>query len=70
MDKKRKKYRHCSFVQVIDAIEYILPLVFLSEIGDGLNCVCGGTPCAANRKGRDACIVTQYPMSLQVIVMV
>ena len=29
-------------VQVIDAIEYILPLVFLSEIGDGLNGVCGG----------------------------
>ena len=29
-------------MQVIDAIEFILPLVFLSEIGDGLNGVCGG----------------------------
>ena len=29
-------------LQVIDAIEFILPLVFLSEIGDGLNGVCGG----------------------------
>ena len=29
-------------MQVIDAIEYILPLVFLSEVGDGLNGVCGG----------------------------
>ncbi len=31
-------------MQVIDAIEFILPLVFLSEIGDGLNGVCGGKP--------------------------
>ncbi len=27
---------------MVDVIEIILPVVFFSEIGDGLNCVCGG----------------------------
>jgi hypothetical protein len=28
--------------QVVDMMQVILPVVFFSEIGDGLNCVCGG----------------------------
>jgi hypothetical protein len=28
--------------EVIDVVELILPVVFFSEVGDGLNAVCGG----------------------------
>ncbi|CAK0783734.1 hypothetical protein CVIRNUC_006933 [Coccomyxa viridis] len=43
-------YLFTSDPEVIDAIEYILPLVFLSEIGDGLNGVCGGVMRGAGRQ--------------------
>ncbi|CAL8462043.1 g1574 [Coccomyxa elongata] len=35
---------------VIDVIEIILPVVFFSELGDGLNCVCGGIMRGAGRQ--------------------
>ncbi|EIE25012.1 MATE efflux family protein [Coccomyxa subellipsoidea C-169] len=36
--------------EVVDVIEIILPVVFFSEIGDGLNCVCGGVMRGAGRQ--------------------